>query len=254
MNYKKLLFSAGVLVLALTNCGQENKPTAKADTADTLNTSAVVPDVNNSSPSFTPFTDTIHQLLIGGKHYRLILTHEIPSVEHNGDLTTTVRLVDNADGDTLYENTFDFNTVGQLRNPVPDHYWLSLYNWDNGSGYQGTLFNIRLTPGITLQPVLNFSELTNFKSNRTATELLCFDGIWDMVNINSDNPEAHFTAHKQAITVYQIREDTVLSYLPGGGLTKRKYFDEDENIEVTLQKLRKQEPAIAKEIKWEDYD
>jgi hypothetical protein len=46
----------------------------------------------------------------------------------------------------------------------------------------------------------------------------------------------------------------VISYLPGGGLTKRKYFDEDENMEMTLQKLRKQEPAIAKEIKWEDYD
>jgi hypothetical protein len=253
MNYSKLLFLPGVLVFVLTNCGQENKPAVKSDTV-IADTPAAIPGANNSSPQFTPFTDTIHQLLIDGKNYRLILSHEFPSVEHNGDVTTTVRLVDDVDHDTLYENTFDFNTAGQLRNPAPDHYWLSLYNFGGGSGYSGTLFNIRLTPEITLQPLLNFNELTYFKSNRTATELLCFNGIWDMGSINSDNPEAHFTAHKQLITVYQIREDTVISYLPGGGLTKRKYFDEDENMEMTLQKLRKQEPVIAKEIKWEDYD
>lgn len=234
--------------LHFTSCEQstDNK------NSDTL-TSEIFADTGKVPPgTWTPFIDTIYQLKINGTEYELMLSHEILNMEHNDDLTTTVRIIEQ--GDTLYANTFDFNTTGQLQEPVPGHYWLSLYNSGGGSGYAGTLFNIRIQPLIALQPILEFNEMSFWKSNKSATELIYFYGIWSNSG-DDENFESHFSEHLQSVTIYKITEDSVLTLTPGDGLSKNKYdFHDYENREKTLKQFREKESALTKEINWEDYN
>ncbi len=197
------------------------------------------------------YIDTIFPMQINNQGYQLILSHESFSALHKGDVTTTVRIVENASHDTLYSNTFEFNTAGIIRNPAPDCYWLSLLNSGGGSSYSATLFNIKLQPEIVLQPILKFGELSFIQGNTTGTELLVFEGIWNTNGgFESKNFESHFSEHQQMVAVYKIEEDTVT--FKELGLTKQKH-DFHHNNEAIIEFVKK-EPALAKEIDWSEYE
>ncbi|HET6990671.1 MAG TPA: hypothetical protein VFJ43_05070, partial [Bacteroidia bacterium] len=67
---------------------------------------------------------------------------------------------------------------------------------------------------------------------------------------DSKNFETHFDKHHQEISIYKIEEDTVI--IRDLGETKHKLdFSENENPLIEFRKL---EPALAKQIHWEDYD
>jgi hypothetical protein len=189
--------------------------------------------------------DTIFPLQINNKVYQLVLTHEF--LFDKAGLKTAVRIIDKRN-DTLFNKIFDFNTVGELSEPAPNNYWLTLYNTGYGSGYSGTLFKIRIIPQICLQPILKYNELSFWKSNRSATELILFEGIW--AANNAKKLESHFAEHKQFISIYKIKEDTIL--IKEIGKTKNKFdFFENKNA---LYELQKKEPVLRKAINWSDYN
>jgi hypothetical protein len=197
--------------------------------------------------------DTIYPLQVKNKLYQLILSHEGPTYTSQGDLSTTVRIVENENHDTLYKKTFDFNTCGLFANPAPDHYWLDLYNSGGGSGFSGKVFNIKIDSVISLQPLVSFDELSYWKSNRTATAFIFSEAIWNLdVNMDSEDFESHFDKHKQEISIYEIEKDTVI--VNDLGLTKNKFDFSDYENKYPLKEFRDKEPAIAKQINWEDYN
>jgi hypothetical protein len=163
--------------------------------------------------------------------------------------TTTLRLIRNKDGDTLFTATYDFNNIDKLYNPAPNCYWLGLIKSGGGSGYTGTLFSVKMEPKPELQPILNFNELTYWRSNKAGSGILAFDGIWDMSAADSANAESHFGAHKQNISVYTIALNTVQQLKLG--ITKNKYSPwETDDI---VNQLKTNEPGLAKKIDWQDY-
>ncbi len=198
-----------------------------------------------------PYIDTIFPMQIDSHDYQLILSHESFSALHEGEITTTVRIVGDKKHDTLYTNIFEFNTAGIIRHPAPDCYWFSLLNSGGGSSYSATLFNIKLKPEIMLQPILEFGELSFIHGNITGTELLVFEGIWNTNGgFESKNFESHFSQHQQIVSVYKIEEDTIT--FREIGLTKQKH-DFHHNNEA-IKEFVKKEPALAKEIDWSEYE
>jgi hypothetical protein len=229
--------------LLFLSCGQEHKTTNPSPVKNPSN------DSGNTVIDFKKDIDTIYHLEINNKNFDLILSQEYPSSTGSGALTTTVGIVENEKHDTLYKKTFEFNEIGELSHPATNCYWLTMINSGGGSGYSGTLFNIRITPEITLQPLVNINELSFWKGNRDASELVLFQSIWN-TNGGENNFESHFDEHKQWIGIYKIKEDTVL--LSEVGMTKKRYNSFENNGEV--DKFKKAEPNLAKAIRWSDYD
>lgn len=240
-------------VILFSNCNQEHN-SVKSDSivsttdhlSDTLNPQDTVVDRLNHSRA-----DTSYELQMNGKKYELVFSHESLSETGSGDITTTVRLTENSNQDIVFSEVYEFNTVGALRNPAPNQYWFALLNSGGGSGYSASLYAVRMEPEVRFQYLLNFNELSYWKTNKTATEVLFFQAIWDMGD-GADDPdfESHFSEHRQSLGIYKIEMDTV-RYIDIG-TTKKKYdFSENGNA---LPLLRKQEPALAKQIRWEDYD
>ncbi|MDQ3111096.1 MAG: hypothetical protein M3R17_14480 [Bacteroidota bacterium] len=243
------------LIVLLAACGPENNYKIPPD--DTLvneeYSDGPIDDLYEDSER-----DTIYPMEIQGKAYQLMFTHdEYRSSRNDNKSTITVRIVENATSDTLYYELIKFNSIGRFFHPSPDHYLVNLTEESGGSGYSGTLYNIRFNPEITLQPVTNFNELSFWECNKAATEILFFQASWEMNAGSTDNFEAHFSEHRQSVGIYRISQDTVI--YDGIGFTKYKYdlhnhkFEENGNDSIILR-IKKQEPALAKKVKWEEYD
>jgi hypothetical protein len=246
---KQLSLLLPCFLLLFTECGQENK-TSKTGTENSADTFVVNEEYDDDAEEDeNSFSDSTYSLQIKGNVYLLLLSHEDVPFHQAGE-STTVRIVEQSTH-TLYEKTFDFNSVGQLRHPAPDHYWLSLLNSGGGSGYSATLFNIKLEPEIVLQPIFNFNELSDWKTNRDATEIIFFQAIWNIDwNHEGEETEAHFQEHLQHISLYTIREDTVIA--KEIGMTKAKY---DLNASDTaMLEIKRKEAGLFKSIDWENYN
>lgn len=243
-NFLSFVFVLVILIVLASCVGKNNSGDSNAD-SNSLD-SATVSTQTGKPDSFKPTIDTIYLFEVNDKMYQLVLTHEVPSA--TGDLTTTVRIVDDERLDTLYKKTFDFNSVGQIAQPALGHCWLDLFNSGGGSGYQGTIFNIRISDEVVLQPLTDFNELSYWKSNRTATEFIYAQALWYNTTTDGEDFESHFSEHHQAIYVCSIEQDSVVDvYL---GKTKHKFeFHDNEN---PLMEFRKKEPEIANQIHWED--
>jgi hypothetical protein len=233
------------LVLLLFSCHEEKKR---------------VPEKNNPvdsqartkplSPSSEMSSDTTYTLSIDGKEYRLVFTHnEEMSDNREQDETITVRMVALATEDTLFTETYDFNTVGRLDHPAPNVYWLDLLNSGGGSGFSGTIFNVCISPKPRLQKIENMNELSFWKANRTATKLIFFQAYWDMSG-DEETFEAHFDEHKQAISLYTIAANAI--FYEELGTTVFKYDFSGEKPPFST--LREKEPELAAKIDWADFE
>ncbi len=239
-----------IFCILFMNCGQKNNSTPKAK-SNSSNAADSSRKTNNSNSSQTTAwdtnIDTVYKIQIDGKECQLLFTHEFPSP--TGNLTTTIRIIESVNRDTLFAKTLDFNTVGEIEQPSPNHYWFTLEDYGGGSGYSGTLFNVRTTPTILLQPIIGINELLSWKSNRFASELIFCQGIWNMVG-DGDNFESHFDKHKQDIGIIKIQPDTILIHEIGITRRKHDFFDSKDE----LQEFKRTEPALAKKINWTDYE
>jgi hypothetical protein len=254
---KQLFTCSTLLFLAacFSGCENESKPVSKSDTLPA--TESAADSVVTENYVRSEEEDTIYPMEIHGKSYQLMLTlGEYPSREDERFVTTTVRIIENETSDTLFKETFEYNSIGRFFHPAPDHYWINLTNESGGSGYSGTLFNIRLEPEIRLQPVTNISELSFWESNKTATEILFFQAYWYTTAGLSDM-ESHFSTHRQSMGIYKIMEDTII--YKDLGMTKYRYdlhahkFEENGNDNIILR-LKKQETALTGMINWDEYD
>lgn len=201
------------------------------------------------NPGIAP--DTMFNLNLSGKDYLMTLTRdEFKSKVDTNFQTITVRIINAGTHEEDFVATYDFNEIDGLRQPAQGCYWLTLVSNGGGSGFSGTVFQVRNNPEVTLQPFLNFDELTTWRPNKTGTSALVFRGIWNM-NTDDENeePESHFSEHQQSIALYTIGADTVR--IQEIGLTEKKYdFYED----TTYSAFRKAEPALAGKIKWSEFE
>lgn len=246
-NFKLILKVAycGLFLFALTACRQPIGTSAKSTitTEDSLHLKA----------HYIQKADTglLYPMLINNENYSLKLTHdEERSLNAENISSTTLRLIRNKDGDTLFTATYDFNNIDKLYNPAPNCYWLGLINSGGGSGYTGTLFNIKLEPKPVLQPILNFGELTYWRSNKNGSAILVLDGIWKRFNdLDTLDFESHFDGHKQTVSIYTLKKDTAICQKLG--ITKSKYSPwETDDI---VDQIKANEPDLAKKIDWQDY-
>jgi hypothetical protein len=170
---------------------------------------------------------------------------------HEAYETTTVTIIEDESRDTLYSNAFEFNTTGALRNPAPGSYWLSLLNSGGGSGYSATLFNIRIKPKAQLQPLFNFSELSHIQGSKDGSQILFFSGMWNTAyGPDSKNFESHFAEHRQYVSLYTIKEDTVTVKEIGETKLKHDFHYND----TAVNQFRRTEPALANKINWADFE
>lgn len=247
MKYMLLPFSCFIL---FCSCGQENK-TVKKDSGNSAD-SFVMNEEYSDGPEEdeASFPDSTYTLQIKGAAYLLMFSHEGAPFHAAGE-STTVRIVEQSSHDTLYEKTFDFNGVGALRHPAPDHYWIALLNSGGGSGYSATLFDIQLDPEIDLKPLFNFNELSSWVTNRAANEVVFFQALWNIDwNHEGEETEAHFQEHLQHISLYKIMPDTVVAKEIGA--TKAKY--DLSATDTMVREIKRKEPGLAKSIDWQQYD
>lgn len=247
MKYLLLPFSC---LLLFCSCGQDDK-TVKKDSTNSAD-SFVVNEEYSDGPEEDEayYSDSTYTLQIKGAAYLLLFSHEGAPFHAAGE-STTVRLVEQSTRDTLYEKTFDFNSVGALRHPAPGHYWIALVNSGGGSGYSATLFDIQLEPEIALKPLFNFNELSSWITNRAANEVIFFQAMWNIDwNHEGEESEAHFQEHLQHISLYTIREDTVIA--KEIGITKEKYDLNSGDTAIAV--IKRNESRLFKDIRWEDYD
>ena len=254
MNIRKTCFLFPLLfILAFSQCREENKqPEITVLPDSNIVSNDIHPDSTPSPVDTTPanpsyYTDSVYQLKVNGKNYQLVLSHNYPSQQHEGALATTLFIIDTANADTLYRNLYEFNEIGELRNPAPGHYWIALLNSGGGSGYAATLFNIRIDDKIKIQPLFNFDELSYWKTNSAANEVLFFEGIWNMNVEDEKDFEAHFYPHKQLVSTYSIKNDTVISKEIGLSSYKYDLFD---NADTDIGKFQLQEKKLNKNINW----
>ncbi|MGL4599331.1 MAG: hypothetical protein ACRCYO_17545 [Bacteroidia bacterium] len=231
-----------LFVFLLFSCQEEKKPVSeKNKTADSL---ASTPSTSEIS------SDTTYHLSIDGKQYALVFTHnEFMSDNREQDETITVRIVATETHDTLFTQVYDFNTVGRLDHPAPNVYWLDLLNSGGGSGFSGAIFNVCISPKPKLQKIETMTELSFWKANHSATKLIFFQAHWDMGNDDADF-EAHFSEHKQSISIYTITPNAV--FYEELGTTVFKYDFSGEK--APFDALREKEPELAAKIDWADFE
>ncbi len=224
-----------VLIISGIACMQKVKSSNIATTEDTIISTLRI--------------DTIFQLEVDSIAYQLIITNDDYTVEDKQTrFMKTVRIVENKSCDTLYKASYDFNSIDGVQQTLPGHYWLRMGDFGGGSGFSGTLYKINFSPKIKLQPVFNYDELSFCKSNYNSSEIILFEGIWDM-EVDDLEMESHFSAHKQMVSVYEIKNDTTL--VKKIGETKFKYNLYCGDSELGVMRVR--EPWLFKKIRWQDY-
>ena len=234
----KRIVCCSLIILLLISCGHKNKNTTHKP--EYLKKTDI--KFSEDLPS-----DTSFRIDIGAKSFQLIITHdEQPSITNNNESTTTIRIVDNSNQDTLYRKTYDFNELGELTKSGANNYYITLLNSGGGSGYSGCLFKINCNPKIALQPIFNFDELSFWEFNKTDKEIILYKGKWNM-NPNSKSFEAHFSKHIQTIFLYKINESKIS--FKKLGTTKNKYDIEN----ISLKYLKKKEALLLKDINVDDY-
>lgn len=237
--------------LLFIGCGESKNDVNRNDTS-------TIPYSTNKNPSVNVLNneglDSVYSVLINDTACEIIFSHELPSSIDSSDLSTTVQVVQKHNHDTLYKKTFDFNTVGKVVQAAPGIFFIDLYNSYGGSGFTGSIFYLKTAPEISLRPVCKFDELSYWKSSNSGTQLILFDGIWNM-NINPDSPdfETHFSDHQQFITEYDIKTDTVIANEIGSTKYKYSVSENESDVESTLKDFRKKEPHMADKIRWENY-
>jgi hypothetical protein len=234
-------------ILLFYRCGEEKKAAPDAPDVVKQDTIHAASDHNTSNQPAVTNTDSVYPLEVNGKNYELVLSQNYPSQKTEGALATTLFIIDTANADTLYRDLYEFNEIGELRNPAPGHYWIGLLNSGGGSGYSATLFNIRIGDKIEIQPLFDFDELSYWKTNALADEVLFFEGIWNMNVENEKDLESHFAPHRQSVSEYSIKSDTVI--LKEIGISKYKY-DLFDNADTDIGKFQEQEKKLNKNIKW----
>lgn len=229
-------------LLSLTQCNEsEGHSTEKKDADDTSHSSTTV--VQHMAP------DTSYDLTIDGVSYTLTLTRdEFHSVVDSSFQTITVRLINQKLQQVIFVETKDYNEIDGLKEIANGCYQLTLVSSAGGSGFSGTVFQVRTKPHPGLQTLLNFNELSTWKTSKDGKTLLAFEGIWNM-NTEEEEPESHFSEHRQAITLYTVQADTVVA--KEVGTTEKKYDFYDD---ATFSAFRKAEPLLAGKINWSEFE
>ncbi len=229
-------------ILLLFSCQDEKKPVSKKNKP--------VDSLVSTTSSAAISSDTTYTLSIDGKSYALVFTHnEIMSDNREQDETITVRIVATETHDTLFTQAYDFNTVGRLDHPAPNVYWLDLLNSGGGSGFSGAIFNVCVSPKPRLQQIETMNELSFWKANRNATKLIFVQAHWDMGG-DDDDFEAHFSEHKQSISLYTITPNAIFYEELGTTVFKYDFSGEKPPFDA----LREKEPELAAKIDWEDFE
>ncbi len=241
----KNLFLLSIIISLFLSCNeQEEKIPVYATPVPEKDTPLKEPQPLDTASGF--ILDTIYSMYFDEKIYQLALGYGNYMDSTYGSMQNTVVTI-LLNNDTLYTEKLNFNTIGRLQNPAPGHYWIDLLNSGGGSGYSGTIFNIRPKPKPIMQTITTFGELSWWKSNKNATGLLYFSGYWD-----SEHGESHFEEHKQGVCYYEIKDNAV-SY-KDLGRTKYKYAFSEGNDENAFNEFRKKEKAIAAKINWADFE
>jgi len=124
--------------------------------------------------------------------------------------------------------------------------YISLSNYTGGSGFQSTLYQIKLNEKPSFVKVLSYNELTFYTFSKDGSELLYLQGNWDM---SEAEDESHFSDHRYTIATIGLGERT-----PGNdilhGTSKQKYpsYDYETTTEMLIQTIHKKEPDLFKDI------
>ncbi len=231
----------------------ENEKSTSSDSTvpinPTLNT-----DINNliidTNTAFRLISDSIYAIQIGPKHCHLLFTHQTFSPASDGELMTTVRIVNTENQKTIFDSTFNYNSVGRVEQIAKDGFIIDLTNIYGGSGFGGIIFYLKTATEISLQEVCPMNELTFWESNITGNKLLVLEGVWNMGSADGPNFEAHFSEHRQNIFIYELGQDKPIRSVIG--LTKFKY-DLSENGN-TLKEMKKKETKLNGKISWEEFN
>jgi len=237
-----LILGHALAVLGFTHCnGDEVHSTETKQPNNTgLSLDAVVQHM---------MPDTSFELSFEGENYTLTLTRdEFRSVVDSTIQTITVRLINQKRQQEIFVETKDYNEIDGFTEIAKVCYQLTLVSSAGGSGFSGTVFQVRTEPHPGLQPILNFNELSSWRTSKDGKTLVAFEGIWNMTT-EDEEPESHFSEHRQAITLYAIYADTVVA--KEIGVTDKKYdFYEDEIYSA----FRNAEPLLAGKINWSVFE
>lgn len=241
-----------IFILLLSACKQPVKQ-APAVTNPVQSSQNEVTKSTISNNYGLQFIDTTiaMELSYNDKKYTLMLK-DIPAEEPENNMPVCyLQITENATNHAILSGYYNFNATDGLYHPVADTYWLGLISSGGGSGYRGTLYNIRIADTAILQPILSFGELTHWKSNRDGSSIIVIDGIWDLANPDAEKFESHFGQHIHSINVYTIQKDSILRL--DLGLTQNKYSSEYETSEL-LNAIKLNEPQLFGKIIWQDYE
>jgi hypothetical protein len=193
--------------------------------------------------------DTSFSFMHGNDSCMLLLAKQ-ESAGMNGVIEEKIAAWIVSKRDTLFKAKFNFNTIGKFHEPAQGQYFLELINDGGGSGYEGVLLFINHAKTQPfLDGVTDFTELTKWTFSDNGKAVLVAHGIWVAGDPDGEDFEAHYSAHQQALYLFDLttnpRQEKEI------GRTEKKYDLIDGGN--TFNDIRKSEPQFDTLINWESF-